>query len=153
MARHRYDAKFARNHRERWFQSLASQGLEPEIFEIETIEGDGCDAERHNIAYYKSLGCRLTNATSGGEGTLGRVLSPESRAKIGSASRGRAVSLETRAKLSSAHKGIPLSAAHRAKLSIAHKGNTHTAETRAKMSASRKKELANGDDEPVDPDR
>lgn len=94
---------------------------------------------------------------------LGRVVSAETRAKLGLAGRGREVSAETRAKISAANSGrhpsvetrkkIGLagkgrepwnkgktgvySEAHIIRMSMAHKGKRLSAETRAKMSAAR----------------
>lgn len=73
-----------------WLKELASVGLKPEI---EVIEGHSSiaelgDSEIFWIAYFKSIGCRLTNTTVGGEGGLeGMKHTTETRHKM-SATRG-----------------------------------------------------------------
>lgn len=68
-------------HKNAWVKSLLSDGIKPEIFEIETTED--FEAEEFWIAYFKSLGCNLTNGTKGGEGwKAGMKHSEESRKRI-----------------------------------------------------------------------
>jgi hypothetical protein len=105
-----------------WLRQLQSEGLKPEIEILEEYETAIMlsEAERHFIAYFKFVGCRLTNLTDGGEGTSG--FSP---------------SLETRAKLSTALQGIVKSAETCHKLSVSHLGKSNgspSIETRHKLS-------------------
>lgn len=69
----------------RWIQTLIRDSEKPKVQILETGTGDWEDAETKWIAYYRSLGYDLTNATSGGEGL--RDPSPETRALIGAAQR------------------------------------------------------------------
>lgn len=71
-------------HKGNWIRQLQAEGLKPEIEVLETHESAEAlpDAEQHFIAYFRSLGCRLTNHTDGGEGCVGRRLSAESVARI-----------------------------------------------------------------------
>ena len=91
----------------------------------EGSDSDGWrDAEKFWIRFYvEEVGSRLTNATSGGDGTPGRVWSEEKRKQISDALKGKKHSEERRKKVSEAKKGI--------------RDTFHTDETRAKMSRSR----------------
>jgi hypothetical protein len=65
-----------------WLNELRMAGLEPEIFELETVLGAGWqDSERYWIAYFRFIGANLCNATIGGDGLDGFVHSHESRRK------------------------------------------------------------------------
>ncbi len=124
-----------RLHRCNWIRQLASAGLEPEWLVIEVTTSELVeDAERFWIAYFKAIGADLTNQTDGGEGTLGRSHSPETRAKIGLKSRGRVHSAETRAKMGATRRSQVISAEHRAKISA--KNGNRSAESRDKTSAA-----------------
>jgi hypothetical protein len=57
-------------------------------------------AERFWIAYFKQMGCQLTNLTDGGEGLLGYRHSDVTKAKISDANKGKSCSAETRKRLS-----------------------------------------------------
>lgn len=72
-----------RTHKNNWLRSLVSKGLSPVFTVIETVESEAqLDArEIYWIAAYRDMGARLTNATNGGEGSTGRVLSLETRQK------------------------------------------------------------------------
>lgn len=58
------------DHRGRWVQAILRSKTSPDIFVIEKIEEGNCwrEAERHAVAYFKSLGCDLTNNALGGDG-------------------------------------------------------------------------------------
>jgi group I intron endonuclease len=105
-------------HRSNWLRKLLAAGERPilEIIEQATVE-TWTEREQYWIAFYRAEGCRLVNATDGGEGTLGLVPSEEHRARISEANRGRSHSPETRAKMGAAHKGKIVSAETRAKIS------------------------------------
>lgn len=111
---HLYDS--ARTHKTNWINSLKKQGLSPEVFVIEEVSGDGCDSEIHHIAYFRGIGCALTNDTAGGDAPmLGKRHSAETKAIMSAAQKGRPSPLigrklgsETRARMSAAKKGKPL---------------------------------------------
>jgi hypothetical protein len=94
--------------------SLKQEGVQPEFLLLE--ETDTINAvvrEQHWIDHYRVLvGDMLTNATSGGQGPknpiVGRVLSEETRRKIGLAGLGRPCSIETRRKMSLSRLGKKL---------------------------------------------
>jgi len=81
------------------------------------------------------------NLTLGGEGSLGRKTTPETREKLRLASLGKKATTETRKKLSASHKGKkylnykshPISEETKKKLSKANKGRKHTPEACANM--------------------
>jgi hypothetical protein len=83
--------------------------------------------------------------TTAHENNKERILSPESRALVGSYHKNKVVSVETRRKMSAAASGrrrSPHSAETRDTLRRKQTGKTYSAESRAKMSASRKAYLA-----------
>lgn len=65
----------------RWINELRRAEVEPDIFEIETISVNWQEAEQFWIAYYKSIGANLCNATAGGDGIEGFRHSDDSRRK------------------------------------------------------------------------
>lgn len=120
-----------------WIRSLLESGLVPMQAVIERGMGDSWkQAERQWIALYRGT-CDLTNLTDGGEGRLGYLNSPETRAKMSAAHRGKKCSpftIEHRAKIGAGNRGKRLSPETRAKLSAA--ARNISLETRAKMSAA-----------------
>ncbi len=60
-------------HKGNWVKGLVAVGLRPEIEVLESVvdSQELDEAERFWIAYYRALGCRLTNLTDGGDGTPG----------------------------------------------------------------------------------
>ena len=64
-------------HKTRWVQMLRRLGLKPRIDLIQEVPLlDWAAAERYWIGYFRSMGCRLTNSTDGGEGRLGHHPTP-----------------------------------------------------------------------------
>lgn len=145
---------------------------------METVPADADWIEREKFWIYtlRLLWTGALNIADGGQGVpgyvasvevrakqsaalTGRVISKETRARIGKATasrdpsvyrkislsnKGRIVSAETRSKLSAAGKGKKRSAETRARMSLAQKGLRKppiSEETRAKMRASRKKQV------------
>jgi len=112
-----------KRHTTYWINELLSIGLRPNIYVIERVDGEIWDrAERYWIAYFRSLGCNLTNHGDGGEG--GHNSSPEKRAQLSARLRGRPCSPETRAKISAAQIGKIIPPEQREKISRAGKGKT-----------------------------
>jgi hypothetical protein len=56
-------------HRTNWLRELTTNGLEPILTIIETVEEGQSWEEReiYWISYYRSIGCKLTNGTDGGD--------------------------------------------------------------------------------------
>jgi group I intron endonuclease len=109
-----------------WIRELQELGLTYTSVVIQDFEDADIlsQAEMYWIAYFRTIGCRLTNLTLGGEGHLG--YSPNQ---------------ETRSKISSALKGKVRSASHSKAISKAKKGKStgkRTEECKKKMSNSHK---------------
>jgi hypothetical protein len=153
VGRHIYAARTERNHRANWIRSLTKLGLKPEAFVIEEVEGDGCEAEVHHIAQFRSIGCDLVNGTVGGEGMpgyrhtaearariaaskLGTKLSPERVELTASKLRGRKHSEEHKAKIGEASRGRLHGDAAKEKIGAVHRGKPKSESHRAKISAS-----------------
>ncbi len=143
----------------RWSRTVVRRGFVPGIWIIEAF--DFCEdindvlnkAEISWIAHFKSMGCRLTNLTAGGEGTLnlsreviekrtakirGRRHTPEACAKMSAAQKGKKHNEERRAKNSAAQKGKILPEKTRKKISESNKGKKRSEQARANISAGRK---------------
>ena len=83
------------------------------------------------------------NATLGGEGAFGMVITDAHRAKIGAKNKGKRPSDEARAKMSAAGQGKLKSAEHRAKIAASHTGAKRSPEACAKNGdAKRGKKLS-----------
>lgn len=108
-----------KTHKAAWLRQLLASGLKPEAEVLEVHETAAAldEAERHFIAYFRGIGCRLTNATDGGEGLANP--SPETRQKMSRVHRGKVISPRHRERVSAAHRGKRLSQEHRAKLVVA----------------------------------
>lgn len=130
-----------------WLRQLRAQGRRCSIVVLLSAHSSDCldEAERFWIAELRRRGHRLTNLTEGGEGTVGRKLSAEAKAKIGAAHKGKVVSADTRQLLREARQGQEFSAETLAKLSTAARGRaswckdkTLSDETRRRMSDAHK---------------
>lgn len=125
---HKYDAKRGCSHRARWVMALRRLDLAPEMFVIEKHDtrSDAAAAEVDLIAYFRSLGCDLTNATDGGEGAVGYRWSLEERARMSERVRG-----ERHPNYGKKH-----SEATRRRIGEALRGKTQPAEVNAKRAAT-----------------
>lgn len=82
LREHVSHSKRERNHRACWIRNLIVSGLRPVMTVVDSGTGDWRSRERHWIAEFRlRLGDRLTNATDGGEGTLGWVAPASFREK------------------------------------------------------------------------
>ncbi|MGW2936067.1 GIY-YIG nuclease family protein [Streptomyces sp. NPDC001156] len=132
------------DHKSRWIRSLLKEGVSPVMTEIEAVPvEDHGEAEQRWIAAYRANGARLTNATDGGPGTLGRVASSETRERIRQAALERMKDPARRQAVSRVHKGktIPEStkravseAATKRWVAWRAAGSVTSDETRAKLS-------------------
>lgn len=126
-----------------WIRSVEQSGSTVVCVSLEdslTYE-ESAVREIAHITDLKARGFDLTNMTNGGEGTLGRVVSPEARAKIsetlkermspeireknGSANRGKPMSTETRAKIAETLRGRTLTPEHVENAAAGHRGKTY----------------------------
>lgn len=139
LSQHIYDSRHGvRNHRNCWIRSVCT----PMIRVLVVVPNDlGSETEQRIIAFYKANGCRLVNATDGGEGNVGLKHSEETRAKLREAhrKRPRQHSVETRAKMSASLKGHNTSRGSASPLY----GKPRSAEVRAKISAAKKGRYSN----------
>lgn len=126
-------------HRSHWLQTLRQKGLRPRMVILETIEGrwPWQDAERFWIAHLRSLGARLVNGTSGGDGVPN--LSPDARERIRSAWVGRRHKPETIEKLRPISSTRRHSEATRRKMSRAQRGRVFAPAHLAKIAAANRK--------------
>ncbi|OHD16052.1 MAG: hypothetical protein A2Y38_12385 [Spirochaetes bacterium GWB1_59_5] len=114
-----------------WLKGLTSAGLLPEVVSLESVSIDEWkEAEIWWIAYVKSLGCKLTNGTIGGDGVMA---TPEVRAKMVAANRGRKHGSIARLNMSKAQLGKIRSPEHRAAISVGQLGKPRSPEVRVKM--------------------
>jgi hypothetical protein len=137
---HLYSAKTGksqdnRSHKYNWIRELLREDLAPELVVLESGLDDSIasERERHWIADLRQAGHRLTNHTDGGEGMLGDVFSPETRAKIGAALRGRPLpkTEDWQAKITAALTGRKQGPKELA----AHHAFRHSEETKQKLAA------------------
>lgn len=115
------------SHKVNWVKLLRQKGQKPDVHLLCVVpRNDFARYERAFIAVARKAGLDLTNMLDGGEGTSGRVVSLETRAKLSAAALGRKASLETKAKRAAALTGAknPMF------------GKKRSAESRAKQSAS-----------------
>jgi group I intron endonuclease len=120
------------SHAYNWLRQLLAAGLKPEVSVLEVHETAEAlnEAERHLIAYFRSIGCDLTNATEGGDGSVGYRHTEESKQKQRSKMTGRRLTEEHRASISGGLMGRIVSHATRAKLSAANsKSNSYRAQS------------------------
>jgi hypothetical protein len=152
----------SRTHKTNWIKSLKKEGLLPEVKLVKICENeDKCNyAEKFYIKLLgradKSEGV-LVNATDGGEGTTGRILSEETKRKISKGNKGKLLGrklpekvkekmMKTRSnfsekkkkeiskKISEATKGRKMSDETKEKLREINLGRTHSEEIRDKIS-------------------
>lgn len=157
LANHKYEAAHGDRAVHRRVRACGEQFS---IHLVETVPagGDWGEREKRWIYVLRQAFDNVCNTADGGAGTPGRVVSPETRAKIIKANTGRKHSPETRAKISqflTGRKWKPESIAkmratklgyvftpeHRAAISTAKKGKPgqpHTDERRAKISKANK---------------
>ena len=129
------------NRNKHWKHIVAKVGNFKSVKIVENIDEElALLVEQERIDQLRRIGYKLANITNGGEGTSGRVLSAESRAKIGvrhsQESYDRA--LEKRKAM------YPFTAEHIKNMSLSHSGEknymfgkTHSQEAREKIRQSR----------------
>lgn len=96
-----------KTHKNHWIKSLLAVGMQPEYVVLESFATpDGlAEAEMWYISYYKSIGCRLTNMTLGGEGIRGMKRSPEFCAMMSRLHSGKKISDQQKAQMRKANLG------------------------------------------------
>jgi hypothetical protein len=158
LSRHLASARQGyRTHACNWLRSLLAVGLSPEIVEFECVPAgeNWVDVEQFWIAYFRFIGCDLVNLCDGGQGSIGTVVSAETREKMRVKATGRRRSEQARLKSSIVSKAawgrkpgsrwkpgqlertLATKAARRAQ-GLYKKRAPHSAETRAKISATKR---------------
>lgn len=67
------------NHKNNWIKKLLNSQLKPKIELLEIVNEDNwVEKEIYWIKYLKTIGCKLTNTSDGGEGSFGYKMSKES---------------------------------------------------------------------------
>ena len=127
-------------YRARWIRALSSLGLVPVMTVLEPGVGETtwAEAETRWIAHYRDNGARLTNATDGGEGCVGLVVSAETRAKQSAAKKGRKLPPEHIEKTRKGNTGQKRTVAQRQNMSRSRllMRHRHTTETKTLLSAA-----------------
>jgi hypothetical protein len=83
LRKHISTAKRSQTHCAYWIRQLLSNDLRPDMKIIEQVKMERrAERERYWIAYYRSLGCDLTNLTDGGEGMNGFKHTEETKRQL-----------------------------------------------------------------------
>jgi hypothetical protein len=139
---HLRDARTGRDqtHCGNWKRSVFALGVSPVMTIVESGTGGGYgEAEMRWVAHYRSIvGKKLTNLTEGGDGTLGRVNSPEHRACISAYRKGRKATPEARENMRAAHLGMGHTPEQTAKIAAANQGRKMSQEERAQRSGRKR---------------
>lgn len=103
--------KREKTYKANWIRSLLQQALKPRIIILQEFQDPDIlnEAEIFWIRYFKEMGCKLTNATNGGGGSLGskRFFSIETRRKMSLAKKGMTWPIEIVKKRADSNKGKP----------------------------------------------
>ena len=95
-----------KSHRDNWIRSLMRAGLQPIVNVLQRGNGPGWqDCERSFIASHR-VKFNMTNATDGGEGSVGAVRTEAQKAHLSRLNKGKKLSAKHRAKLSASMKGV-----------------------------------------------
>ena len=91
-----------------WIRQVLDAGFKPLICELQQFNNfeDTKAAEVYWIKFFREQGCRLTNLTDGGEGTVGWVPDEEFRRKVSVRMKGHKRSPESIEKVAAAHRGM-----------------------------------------------
>jgi hypothetical protein len=115
LQEHLSDARSGKrqSHRSNWIRTLLAQNLLPELAVLDEVaESEWQFWDRWWIAYLRAIGCRLTNHTAGGEGSLGYVPTPEERRRHSELTRGRPMPSGFGEKVGRILKGRPMPKPH-----------------------------------------
>lgn len=126
-----------RTHKAHWLAELSRLGLTPLVEVLECGSGPWAETERQWIRALQAAGEPLTNATVGGDGTLGWHPSPAVRANMSAAHVGKKMSRTSVAKTRAALLGRKQSPEHVARLAAVRKGRVPVAATKAAALANR----------------
>lgn len=125
-----------------WQRSLTAGGHRFGVITLQIIvspeQNEVSDAERAWISYGRAQGWLLTNATDGGEGTPGRKMPQEERARLSRIHRGMRHSPESKAKMSADRKGRKHAPAQTEKIRKSLTGKVFTPERCANISKAKR---------------
>ena len=136
-----------RDRNEYWHNIVNKCGMYSEIIEDNISWEMACELEKFWIKHYgrknNNTGI-LVNMTDGGEGTLGNIMSIETKDKIRQKSLGRKLSKEHKLKISESHKGKPKPKPKdfSEKMRNIVKGSVRSEESKLKQSITTKKTLS-----------
>ena len=135
--KHLQESKNKSSYKDNWIYSLLENNSKPELVIIDEVKKDEWVFwEKYYIAYYKFIGCKLTNISDGGDNPpnlTGRKRTKEEIEKISKSNLGKKRSDEVRKNMSLSKKGKPIlhlnngkerSLSHRLNLSLSLKGRT-----------------------------
>jgi len=95
LIKHISERNLRDTYKDKWLRKLYNKKLKPEILIIDCVEEKEWQFwEIHYISYFKSIGCRLTNGTKGGDqppSTKGRKHSEESKIKMSLTKKGKKI--------------------------------------------------------------
>ena len=101
--KHIQDSKKKISYKDKWIFSLLQNNNKPELIIIDIVENENWVFwEKHYIAYYKFIGCKLTNISEGGDNPpnlTGRKRTKDEIERISKSNLGKKRSYETRKKL------------------------------------------------------
>jgi len=133
--KHLQDSNKKISYKEKWIYSLLENNNKPELLIIDEVDEINWELwEKHYISYYKSIGCKITNISEGGENppsAYGRKWTPEQIKKNSESNKGKKRSEETKRNISLAKKGNSIphlnngkerSLSHRKNISLSMKG-------------------------------
>lgn len=133
--KHLQESKKKVTYKDRWVNKLLENNIKPELLIIDVVDiNDWVFWEQHYIEYFKKIGCKLTNATKGGDNPpikTGKKRTKEEIEKIRKSNLGKKRSEETKKKISMSKKGKPIehlnngkerSLSHRINLSLSLRG-------------------------------
>lgn len=80
----RHDKNQKHTHKNRWINKLLNLNIRPQIELVDETSNPDLikQMEIKYIALYAAKGCKLTNATKGGDGQLGRVVTDKQKAQF-----------------------------------------------------------------------
>ena len=133
--KHLQDSHKKNSYKDNWIYSSLENNNKPELLIIDEVDEVNWEFwEKHYISYYKSIGCKLTNISEGGENPpnlTGRKRTKDEIERISKSNTGKKRSEETRKTISLSKKGKPIphlnngkerSHSHRKNLSLSLKG-------------------------------
>ena len=128
-----------RNHKTAWIRNLLSRNLKPILVILAKVAySQWQEMERDTIARAKARGYKLTNSTSGGDGSMDLIISEESKRKMSESHKKIKITDEWRRNMSLAQKGKPRKRQYLKGELNPWRGKHHSEETKAKMSLAKK---------------